>query len=124
MIRMVALHAAALAGLAMVPTPAAAYTIMTGEDLARHCMVDRNDPAQLGSVSMCIGYVRATFERMWVSQLEAGKPVNTCLPRDLSNEQILDAVVAEMERHPPGNGILATQLVQEAIVALHPDCWN
>lgn len=124
MIRLAALAILPFASLALAPSAAGAYTIMTGEDLAERCMVERTDPDQVGNFSYCIGYIRATFERMWVAEIEAGRRPQECLPQDLPNQQIIDAVLAEMERHPPGNGILATQLVQEVIVAMNPDCWG
>lgn len=123
MIRLRVLAVLAPVSLALIPTaPAGAYTIMSGEDLAERCMVDRTDPDQVGNFSYCIGFIRATFERMWVAEVEAGRRLQECLPEEMLNQQIIDAVLAEMERHPPGNGILATQLVQEVIVAMNPDC--
>lgn len=124
MIRLAALAILPFASLTLIPSAAGAYTIMTGEDLAARCMVEQADPDQVGNFSYCIGYIRATFEQMWVAEIEAGREPQKCLPQDLPNQQIIDTVLAEMERNPPGNGILATQLVREVIVAMNPECWG
>lgn len=124
MIRLPGLAIAALASLALLPAPAKAYTFMSGADLAQRCLVDRTNPAQVGNFSFCIGYIRATFERMWVAEVEAGKQPQDCLPAEMTNQQITDAVFAEMQRNPPGTEILASQLVRQALKAMNPGCFS
>jgi hypothetical protein len=115
---------AALAGIAPVPVQAQTYTFMSGADLAERCLVDQTDPEQVANFSFCIGYIRATFDRMWIAEVEAGNRPQDCLPEELSNRAIIDAVIAEMERHPPGNGILASQLVREVLMVMNPGCFG
>jgi hypothetical protein len=124
MIRLPGVAIAALASLALLPAPAKAYTFMSGADLAQRCLVDRADPAQVGNFSFCVGYIRATFERMWVAEMEAGRRPQECLPAEMTNQQIIDAVFAEMQRNPPGNDILASQVVRHVLKAISPGCFS
>lgn len=114
----------ALLATASVPAPLAAQTFMSGQDLAENCLVDPALEENRGRFSMCIGFVRATYERLWVNAVASGNDIRDCVPEGTTNRQILDGVLGWLHENTPGEDTLATNVVRQALIETLPACFG
>lgn len=111
-------------GLISCPLPASAeeYSFTDGNILHGWCNGNHENLKFAINASLCEGYIMGTYQALWASSYAKDGTTETCIPSNVSGNQIRDIVKSYLVNNPSKRHTLGTLVVFDAVNQAFPGC--